>query len=87
MEIRTKNKIVRKKVGDLDMMNAYLIFDSETNDNNLIITDTDHNAIILSKHSNDSDVCILRLTKDNEVNVIGKINDFDIINVNFRGLD
>ena len=84
MEIRTRNKIKSIKVGELGMMKCYLIFDKETNDNNLIITSIDKSAIILSKASNEPTLCVLRLNKNQKVNVIGEINDFDIVNVTFN---
>ena len=84
MEIRTKYKIERKKISELEIMRAYVIFDEKTHDNNLIIVDTNHEAIILSKHDNDPSLCILRMDKDSEVNVIGEVDDFDLVNVRYR---
>jgi hypothetical protein len=81
MEIRTKHTIDRRLVGDLEMCSVYLIFDEETHDNQLIITDTHKEATVLQKCSNDPALCVLRMGKDREVNVIGKVYDFNIVDV------
>ena len=84
MEIRTKHKIKTMKVGDLEMMRAYLIFDKGTNDNNLLIRHHDKVATVLSKANNCNDLVLTLMDKDCEVNVIGQIDDFDIVNVSFN---
>lgn len=83
MEIRTKYSITRKKISDLQIMKAYIIYDEKTHDNCMIIIDTNHEAIILQKHSNENSLCILKMAKFTEVNVIGEVNDLDIVNISY----
>jgi len=84
MEIRTKYNIKRMKIGELEIMKAYIIYDEETHENRLIITDTDHQATVIRRCSNDPSLCILSMGPDTEVNVIGEVDDFDIVNVKYR---
>ncbi len=48
-----------------------------------IIVGVDHEATVLQKHSNDPSLCILRMDGETEVNVIGKVDDFDLVNVRY----
>ena len=68
----------------LEIMKAYIIYDEETHENQLIITDINHDAIILQKASNCPDLCILRMSKDVSVNVVGQISDFNIVDVQYN---
>ena len=68
----------------LEIMKAYIIYDEEKHENQLIITDINHDAIILQKASNCPDLCILRMSKDVSVNVVGQISDFNIVDVQYN---
>lgn len=83
MEIRTKHLIERKPVGKLEIMRAYIIFDSKTYENKMIIIDSNHEAIVLGKYENDNALCILKMSKDEYVDVIGQVDDLDIVNVRY----
>ena len=83
MEIKTKYSIKRQKIKALERMNAYIIYDEKTHENRMIIVGTDYRAILLSKFDNDDALCVTYMDKDEEVNVIGKVNDFDIVNVQY----
>jgi len=83
MEIRTKYQIERKQVGKLEIMKAYIIFDSETHENKMIVVDTNHEAIVFRKYENDEALCILKMSKDQYVDVIGQVDDLDIVNVRY----
>ncbi len=84
MEIRTSYKIKRMKIGSLEMMKAFIIYDDKTHENLVLIKLMDRTAIVLQKASNCPDLCILKMSTEDEVNVIGKIDDFDIINVKYN---
>ena len=81
MEIKTKHNVKRMKVEDLEMMRAYLIYDEETYENKLLIRHQDKVATVLSKASNCNDLVLTLFDKEVEINVIGQIIDFDIVNV------
>jgi hypothetical protein len=84
MEIKTKYQIKRKQIKDLEIMKAYIIYDSEWYENQLIIVDINHEAIIFRKYDNDNSLCIFKRLKDEYVNLIGQVDDLDIVNVKFR---
>ena len=85
MEIKARNKVVKKKISELEIMKAYLIFNPDTFDSTILIPNTSDYAIHLGKYENDSKgVCITHMKKTEEVNVIGQISDFDIVNVNIN---
>jgi len=83
MEIRTRYKVVRKKLSELEIMHAYIIFDPDTSDNNLLITDIHKNGTVFSKASNEVSLCLTRLDKEEQVDVVGKVADFDIVNLKY----
>ena len=65
-------------------MRAYTILDSATLENQVIIVLMDHSAVVLRSASNAPDLCILRMGPPDKVNVVGLINDFDIINIQYE---
>ena len=84
MEIKTRKIIEKKKIAELDMMSVYLIYDHETGQSNLLIVDINRHGIILQRASNENSLVVLGANKDTEVDVIGKVNDMTIIDVELR---
>ena len=84
MEIRTKKTIEKKKISNLDMMCAYLIYDTETGESNILIVDVHKNGLIIQNASNERSLIVLGANKNTEYNIIGKINNMDIINIDLR---
>jgi hypothetical protein len=84
MNVKTKQQIRKVAIRELQMMRAYTIFDSATLENRIIIVLVDHTAVVLRRASNAPDLCILRMGPTEEVNVVGLINDFDIVNIQYE---
>lgn len=81
MEIRTKKAVKKMKVEELQFMTPYLIYDEKNGESNILIVDTHHHGTIITNCSNERSIHIGGINKTGEVNVIGKINNFDVINV------
>ena len=81
MEIKTKKAIQRKKVSELEIMTTYLIYDTETGQSKLLIVNANKEGIILQRASNENSLITLGVGIDDEVNIVGKINDMTIIDV------
>ena len=68
----------------LGWANDYVIKNEKTHENEFLIVDVVNYGIVFQKHSNDPSLCILTMTKSDEVNVIGQVDDFDLVNVSYR---
>ena len=80
MKFETDKNIITTKVEYLEPMSTYLIWDAESKEQALLIKKFDE-AIILQKASNCDELCTLGCGLDDEVNVIGKVNNMDITNI------
>ena len=82
MEIKTKNAISRIKVSNLEINRVYLVYNSASYSNQILITDVDKNGILISNWYNDKNgICLLTISLNDEINLIGQIYDFDIVNI------
>ena len=88
MQIRTKQGFVKKKIKDLEYPACYMIFNKASdNIDLLLIANREEHPVILTRFSNEDSVRVSGINKDNDVLIIGKVNNLDIINVDLNDMD
>ena len=80
MEILRKNKSIKRKTAHLEVARAYLIVNDE--EEQILIKGRNQN-ILLCNASNEKTLMIFGFSQE-DVFVVGKIDNFDITNLDFR---
>lgn len=81
MEIKRKNKCEKRLIKDLEINKAYLIL---CQDEEVILIRGLNNILQLMNHSNEKSLYIGGRSLEEEVQVIGKIYDFNISDIPFN---